>query len=142
MTKLNVILSGSDGILGVRPPLFLKKIETDIGRTAHELFAAFGGTSTQPIIAGALDEGILAPELVTLYMDYGDRICKGCSWKDKMKNLNMPLPKYDISELRSSRNVPCSRMLTNPDVARLDHTYWGWNFGVVAGKDLVAETVL
>lgn len=102
MAKMNIVLSVSGGgILGIGPAQFLKRLEADLGKTSYETFSAFGGTSTGAIIAGALDEGIPADEIVTLYKEKGDKIFKGWSWKDKLRNLNKPLPKYDNSELKS-----------------------------------------
>ncbi len=101
MAKQSVILSVSGGgILGVGPAQFMKRLEADLKKKSNEQFEAFGGTSTGAIIAGALDEGISASDLVALYKEKGDKIFKSWSWKDKMKNLNKPLPKYDNSELK------------------------------------------
>lgn len=101
MAETDVILSVSGGgILGVGPAQFLKRLEASIGRSCQDMFQAFGGTSTGAIIAAACDQGVPASRIVELYKEKGSSIFKGWSWKDKLANLNKPLPKYDNSELK------------------------------------------
>lgn len=102
MAKSDVVLSVSGGgILGVGPAQLLARLEKSVGRSCQDMFQAFGGTSTGAIVAAACNQGIPAGQIVELYKEKGSSIFKGWSWKDKLANLNKPLPKYDNSELKA-----------------------------------------
>ena len=100
-TKLDKVLSVSGGgILGVGPAHFLARLEKDLGKQLNVVFNGMGGTSTGAIIAGAVDEGIPAEQIESLYKEKGSSIFKKYTYMEKLKALNKPLPKYNNDELK------------------------------------------
>lgn len=90
------------GILGVGPAHFLARLEKDLGKKSlYDTFAAFAGTSTGAICAGALAEKVTAENLEKLYKDNGKKIFKSWNRFSPMSHLLVKnAPKYDNSELK------------------------------------------
>jgi len=69
-----VLACDSGGIKGVLTLCFLEHFENETGKSCHELFDLFVGTSTGAIIAGALAFGKSATSVLEMYEDMSSRI--------------------------------------------------------------------
>lgn len=67
MSIKRVLSCDSGGIKGVLSLCFLEHFEKETGKSCHELFDLFVGTSTGAIIAGSLAYGLTASEVLEMY---------------------------------------------------------------------------
>lgn len=74
MSVKRVLSCDSGGIKGVLSLCFLEHFEKETGKTCHELFDLFAGTSTGAIIAGSLAYGLSATEVLEMYEEMSRHI--------------------------------------------------------------------
>ena len=74
MSVKRVLSCDSGGIKGVLTLCFLEHFENETGKSSHELFDLFVGTSTGAIIAGALASGMSASSVLEMYSDMSNQI--------------------------------------------------------------------
>lgn len=93
----NLLSIDGGGVLGIGSLLALKMLEKEVGKSCHELFDGFAGTSVGSIIAASLASGRSAEETYYIFKKDVHKIFKKRPWYHRVNPFKA---KYDSNNLQ------------------------------------------